>query len=398
LVNFQLIGDGRPQWHAVLNIKAANMKVEYSLPVSARISLNLISIALIATGLYLGGGIFLPIFFSVLFAMLLHPIVNYLTTRKIDRVLAILSCIVLAFCIVGAVIYFLSIQIGSFVDDIPTLKARLNEIEGQVKQWVHTHMNIGIREQTQYINETQKKMSAQNGGLIQSTFVTLTELISYVIFLPVYTFLILYHKDMIKKFMIELFRKRQEDKIVEIMDESQYICQQYVMGMLIEFVIVFALNSTGFLVIGIKYPIFLALVAALLNVVPYIGMLIANVFCVIVTLVSSDSSINVLWVFGVLGAVQIIDNNILMPWIVGNKIRINAMAIIVGVVVGGTLCGVPGMFLAIPGLAIMKIVFERFEPLKPWAILLDDEVTRIRKFKNPLKAGFIRKEKTEEPT
>ena len=372
------------------------MKIEHPLPVYVQISLNLITVALIATGLYLGSSIFLPVLFSILFATLLHPAVNYLTAKKIDRVISILICIILAFVIIGTVIYFLSTQIASFVDDIPTLKARLKEIEMQVKQWIRDYTKIGIREQTEYIKETTKKMSTENGTLIQSTFVTLTEFISYVIFLPVYTFLILYHKDTIKKFFIVMFKKSEEDKIVEIMDESQHICQQYVMGMSIELVIVFTLNSTGFLLLGIKYPIFLGLVAAMLNIVPYIGMLIANIFCVIVALISSDPSINVLWVFGILGAVQIVDNNILMPLIVGNKIRINAMAIILGVVIGGSLCGVAGMFIALPTLAVMKIVFERFESLKPWAILLSDEVTRIRKFKNPLKAGFIRSKNEEE--
>ena len=80
-----------------------------------------------------------------------------------------------------------------------------------------------------------------------------------------------------------------------------------------------------------------------------------------------------------------IDNNILMPLVVGNKIRINAIAIILGVMVGGALAGVPGMFLALPGIALMKVVFERVENLKPWATLLGDETaddsvkrTRIR--------------------
>ena len=74
-----------------------------------------------------------------------------------------------------------------------------------------------------------------------------------------------------------------------------------------------------------------------------------------------------------LGAVQIIDNNMLMPLVVGNKIRINALAIISVVLVGGELAGVAGMFLAIPGIAVMKVIFERVKSLKPWATLLGDE-------------------------
>jgi predicted PurR-regulated permease PerM len=362
-------------------------------PAYVRVSLNLITIALIATALYLGRSVLLPLFFSIFLAMVLHPLVNLLNGKKLDRVVAILVCLILSFCLIATVVYFLSTQIGNFLDDIPTLKQRLKELEGSVKEWIHANFNIGLREQTKYIAETTQKMSEQSPGFVQQTFLTLTEIVSYVIFLPVYTFLILYHKDLIKRALTEMFKRSEEDKIAEVLDESQAICQQYLTGMLIEVVIVFTLNSIGFLILGIKYPIFLALVAALLNIVPYIGMLIANIFCVLITLVSSDPSINVLWVFGVLGAVQIIDNNILMPFIVGSKIKINALAIILGVVIGGSLCGVPGMFLAIPGLAIMKIVFEHVDGLKPFAILMGDETTAKREYKNPLKSILVRASK-----
>jgi predicted PurR-regulated permease PerM len=154
--------------------------------------------------------------------------------------------------------------------------------------------------------------------------------------------------------------------------------------------VVFALNATGFFLFGIKYPIFLALLSAMLNMVPYVGMLIANLFCMAVTLVSSQNASDIFIVFGVLMGAQVIDNNILMPLIVGSKLKLNAMAIIIGLLVGGLLCGVPGMFLAIPSLAIIKVVFSHVDGLKPWAMLLGDETTQKLEKKNALKSVFTR--------
>jgi predicted PurR-regulated permease PerM len=362
-------------------------------PLYQRISLNLITLTILATTLHLGRGILTPLFFSILLAMLLHPIVNFLTRNRMDRVASILISIIISLLLIGTVLYFLSTQIGNFLDDIPALKSRLREVGTEVKQWVQENFNIAIRKQTQYLNETAEKMSDNGPTMVQQTVVTLTEIVSYVIFLPVYTFLILYHKDTIKKFLSEMFRRSEEDKVIEVLDESQFICQQYLTGMLIELAIVFTLNTTGFLIIGIKYPVFLAMIAALLNIVPYIGMLIANIFCILVTLVSANDTSSIFWVAGVLAAVQIVDNNILMPFIVGSKIKINAMAIIIGVLIGGALCGIPGMFLALPGLAVMKVIFERVDSLKPWAILLGDEATTKREYKNPLKSIFSRSAK-----
>jgi predicted PurR-regulated permease PerM len=141
---------------------------------------------------------------------------------------------------------------------------------------------------------------------------------------------------------------------------------------MIETGIVFTLNTIGFLVLGIKYAIFLALLAALLNLVPYVGMLVANVFCMLITLVSAEDPKSALWVGIVLAGVQIIDNHFLMPLIVGNKVRINALVTIVGVLIGGLLCGIPGMFLAIPTLAVLKVIFDKVPELNPWGELLGD--------------------------
>jgi predicted PurR-regulated permease PerM len=163
-----------------------------------------------------------------------------------------------------------------------------------------------------------------------------------------------------------------------------------VTGLLIELSIVFSLNAAGFLLFGIKYPIFLALVGALLNIVPYIGMLIANIFCIVITLVSSENISDIFVVAGVLAGVQLIDNNILMPLVVGNKIRINALAIITGVLTGGALAGVPGMFLALPGIALMKVIFERVQSLKPWATLLGDEGPEATDKRDRLKKAFTK--------
>lgn len=372
------------------SIVALTMNSKINSPVYARISLNLITIALLTTGLYFGRGILLPFFFSLLLATLLHPFVNFLTRHKLDRVISIVIAILLSFVVIGTVVYFLSSQIGSFLDDIPALKERLGELVTGVKKWIQSNFNIAIRDQNEYLDDTAEKMS--NGGptFVQRTFLTLTEIISYVIFLPVYTFLILYHKEMIKRFLCEVFKRSEEDKIMEVMYEAQSISQSYLIGLITECVIVFALNSAGFLILGIRYPIFLALISALLNLVPYIGMLIANIFCMLITLVSSNGDINVLWVCAILTGVQLIDNNVLMPFIVGSKIKINALAIILGVVIGGALCGIPGMFLAIPALAVMKVVFERVDGLKPFAILLGDETTANREHKNPLKSAFTR--------
>lgn len=349
------------------------MNGSYTTPFSARLCFTLVSIGLIALAIYLGRSILLPLFFSILFALILSPITNYFVRKDMHRFLAILVPLVLGLLVLFLLVYFLSSQISLFFNDMPALTERFRELLFMGQTWVNETFGIAFWQQDRVISETAEKVKDSGPQVLQQTFITVTELISYFILFPFYTFLILYHKATIKKFLVDAFTRSEEDRVVDVLHESQAIILQYVTGLLIELGIVFALNATGFLIFGIQYPIFLALIAALLNIVPYIGMLVANIFCILVTLISSENITDVFFVAGVLAGVQVIDNNILMPLVVGNKIRINALAIITGVLVGGALAGVPGMFLALPGIALMKVTFERVKNLKPWATLLSDE-------------------------
>lgn len=358
---------------------------------SARLCFTLVSVALIAVTIYLGRSILTPLFFSILLALILSPVTNFLIRKDMHRFLAILVPLVMSLLVIALLVYFLSSQISLFFNDMPALSKRLDELVIMAQKWVNETFNIAFWRQDRYISETAEKMKDSGPQVLRQTFVTVTEIVSYFVLFPFYTFLILYHKGTIKKFLVDVFTRSDEDRVVDVLHESQAIILQYVTGLLIELTIVFSLNATGFLIFGIKYPIFLALVAALLNIVPYIGMLVANIFCILITLISSESITDIFFVAGVLAGVQIVDNNILMPFIVGNKIRINALAIIIGVMVGGALAGVPGMFLAIPGIALMKVIFERVHNLKPWATLLSDEYgDEDSADKNPIKRAITR--------
>jgi predicted PurR-regulated permease PerM len=345
-------------------------------PFYKKLAFNLLTLVLLGGIIYLGQSILIPLIFSVLLATLLLPAVNFLRSWKIPHPIAIILSLLLAMAAIIGVAYFLSRQMVSFFEDIDVIKQRLNELFTSLQVWIREHFNVNISEQQEYIQDTKEKVEAEK--IVGATVISLTTFLSYLVLLPVYTFLLLYYKELIKQFFIFIFRNDTEDQIRDVLHQSRLVSQSFITGLLIEVVIVFSLNSAGFLILGIKYALFLALVAALLNLVPYIGMLVANVFCMLITLVSSENLIDVLWVGVVLAVVQLVDNNFLMPFVVGSKVRINALATLIGILVGGALCGVPGMFLAIPGIAVLKVIFDRVDALKPYGILVGDNVETPR--------------------
>jgi predicted PurR-regulated permease PerM len=132
------------------------------------------------------------------------------------------------------------------------------------------------------------------------------------------------------------------------------------------------LNVGAFLIFGVKYAFLLGVLAAVLNIIPYLGIYTATAIAAVVTL-SNSSPNHALAVIAILIIIHFIDANVLMPRIVGRRVKMNPLITIVAVLMGNLLWGIPGMFLFIPLAGILKIIFERVEGLKPWAILMGTE-------------------------
>lgn len=341
-------------------------------PFYQKFSLILISMSIICVALIYGQSIILPILFSILLANILLPITRYLSNKKFPKPLSIILPIILAMLVGGGILYFLSTQIMNFVDDVPALKERVNEVSHSIQVWFRKNTSITITKQNQYLHDRVIDLKENTPGLVGITLDSLTGILTYLVLMPLYTFLILYHKSNIRAFLVSAFKNESAQKVTEVLTESTTVAQQYMTGLMIETTLVFTLNVVGFLILGIKYAVFLALFAALLNLIPYVGILVANIICMLITLITSDQTSHVLWVGVILGIVQFLDNNFGMPLVVGNKVRINALVTIIGVLVGGTLCGIPGMFLAIPGLAVLKVIFDKVPELQHWGTLLGD--------------------------
>jgi predicted PurR-regulated permease PerM len=191
--------------------------------------------------------------------------------------------------------------------------------------------------------------------------------------LPIYIFLMLFYKNLLLRFVFLWFPKDNHPKVEEVMRESEVIIKSYLVGLLIQITYITILLGGILLVIGIKHAILIGAIFAILNLIPYVGALVGNVIGVLLTVSSTTEVWPIFVVLGTIAFVQFLDNNILMPRIVGSKVKINALATIVGVIVAGALAGVSGMFLSLPMIAVMKIIFDRTDSLKQWGVLLGDE-------------------------
>lgn len=342
-------------------------------PFFLRFSLGLLSIFLLGALVYLGRDILMPLCFACVLGVLLLPVHHWLVKRGVKEVIALIISISAALLVIIGIFYFLFTQISVFTEDLPKIKQNLNHHLSTVQSWIRQNWNISRREQQQAVEQATTNLKETGPGIVGTTFISAASGLVLVVLLPIYTFLVMYYRNMIKAFLVAVFADKHRSKVEDVLQDSRTIIQSYMVGLIIELAIVAALNATGFLIAGIDYAIFLAVLAAILNMIPYIGMLIAAIVAMIVTLANANEIGDVIWVAVILTIVQFIDNNFLMPYVVSSKVKINALISIIGVLVGGALAGVSGMFLSIPGIAIMKSIFDRVDDLKPWGIILGDD-------------------------
>ena len=173
------------------------------------------------------------------------------------------------------------------------------------------------------------------------------------------------------------FTDESHPKVKESLKETEVIIKSYLIGLLIQVTYMTILLGGILFIIGIKHALLIGVVFALLNLIPYVGALFGNIIGVLLTLTSSQELSPVITVLIVIAVVQFLDNNILMPRIVGSKVKINALSAILGVIIGGTLAGISGMFLALPIIAVLKIIFDRSDIFRHWGVLLGDERPEI---------------------
>ena len=346
-------------------------------PYYAKLAMVLLAIFLIFYGIYVGQEILTPLGFAFLFSILLRPLEIFITRCRVPKAGAILLSILFAVMLVYGIVDFISRQIASFMSDIPAIEKNLNTLWREIKQWGYQTFGVNYKQQDEML-ESAKTGTIDSFGGSSQTFNLITASVLTLTLIPIYVFLFMYYRPMLLQFLVDLFKEEYGERVREVIREIKNVIQHFVVGLLIETGIVAAANTVGLLVIGAPYAALLGILGALLNMIPYIGGIVQLIFSALVIYSNTGSISLLIWSTTILLIVQFIDNNILVPWIIGNKVQLNSLISIIGVLIGGALAGIGGMFLSIPVLAICKVVFDRVDDLKPWGRLFgtDDNASK----------------------
>lgn len=349
------------------------MNKDTRLPGYVRLGFVLINLTLIGFILYVAHSILIPILLALLFAILLRPLVCFFNRKlHFPHVIAVMTAVVLFVLVIVGVLFFVSWKISDMASDWDSIKRNLTIHYHHLQYWINDQLNISYTEQARYLQQAGEG-TLPGKDIIGSTMSSFTDVLLNATLVPIYTFLFLLYRNLFLKFLSKLFKPEHQHRVKEVLTQIKLSIQSYLVGIMIEVFIVSTLTSIGFAIVGIKYPILLGVITGVLNLIPYIGILIAGALSIVSTLTSSSELSIIFGVIGVNIVVQLIDNNILIPIVVSSKVKINAFVSIVAIIIGGAIGGVAGMFLAIPLSAMLKVIFDNTDVLEPWGFLMGDD-------------------------
>ncbi len=334
---------------------------------SSNVSLKLLAAAIVLVFLYYAAGVVITLLLSILIAYFLDPAVEYLERLRLPRTLASMVAVLVLVAVLGAVIYGLWSRGSDFAANWPkyggmmkqavgSVEAKLNRLEKQVTQ---TSAQEGAR--------LKSETGAGNAlrALIVRIIGSLYALMLEVTFVPFLVFFMLAGKQEVWHGTLQLFPVSKRTAVKETLEDLRDVLRDYLVGMCLVTAVVITASSLFFWVMGLDYPILTGIVSGLLNMVPYIGAVLAWFPPFVIALAKFNTVGSYALIAGVLMSIHMLSNNLLAPALVGKRVRLNALSITIALLFWGWLWGGMGLLLAIPLTAALRVICEHTESWKP---------------------------------
>lgn len=309
-----------------------------------------------------------PLLFSLFFSILLSPVCGWLEQKKVPRYLSVPLTITSGILILIAIGFFFYNQLTDFAGDTDIFRKRFEEIAGNLQIFLQSWFGVDQIIDIQMLLDSAQEFIRGNTATLTSGLAGAASAVTSIFLVPVFMFFMLLYRDFLKEFFIQLFGNSSDiesQTTMNIIEKAKIVVQGYLTGIIAVIFILAVLNSTMLLIIGVEHAVFFGTFAAMLNVIPFVGPLFGAILPVLYSLFTMDSLIYPIIIMAGFYVIQLMEGNIFTPIIVGNKVSINAFAALILLFVGAQIWGIIGMILIIPFGAILKVVFDEVESLKP---------------------------------
>lgn len=364
------------------------------LPGYARYLFILASIILTCYVLIIAKSILAPVFTAFILALLLRPISSRLERIKLNRGLSSILSIIMVVLVLAGLFYFFSSQVRNIIRDMNEIEARFNDVIDRGYTWMEASFGVEQQEQTTYLKDSLNSF-LRNSTTFLSRTASATAGFFTAFFLTLFSlFFFLYYRRFLVSFLYQAFNQEHHPKLGVTIGKIEKVVQSYILGLFTVILIIAVLNTIGLMALGIQHAIFFGALAAVLTIIPYVGIFIGSLLPILFAWVTKDSLWYPAGVALIFWAVQFLEGNFITPNIIGGRVSINPFAAIIALFFGGLIWGPIGLILSLPILAIMKVIFDAIEPLRPYGFLLgnpSDEVMEKRRIKFKRRAARAHK-------
>lgn len=383
-----------------------------------RFALLVLGVFFLVNGMVLAEVFLVPLVFAVMLTLVCIPLARKFEKKGVSRGLASFASVVLCILVYVAFFAVIAIQVGSVSERWPEieekLSPRLNEavemIEGktglnvreQMPQWLDSPSANATEEdqaQAEQDNKNSEEEASDNvqaegkseNGQSQSpktgsqaisdgvkkqlgqVAVNLFGFLGNSFLTFVYLFFLLNYRNKVKLSILRFFSGEKRKRVKEVLEESVQLALNFLGGRFLLIFFLAVIYTAGMLIAGVENAILISVIAAILSLIPYLGVIIGYVLAIVMALVGGAETWSLIVVSVTYGAAQFIESYILEPFVVGDKVNLNPLSTIIVVVLGSAVWGVAGMILSIPLAGICKIVFDSVDKLEPLGYMLGEE-------------------------
>src|SRR5580704_333 len=333
-------------------------------------SMRLIAAAILLLFFYYAAGVVITLLLSVLIAYFLDPAVEFLERFRVPRTIGALILVLLLILVLVAAGYTLWLRTSDFAADWPKYRDILRTATGTVQNQI-SGFESSVNEVTSSGTAPKVPTPASDSSSVHNLIVrgigSLYALVLEATFVPFLVFFMLAQKREVWHGTLQLFPVSRRNQVKETLEDLRDVLRDYLIGMSVVTLVVIALSSIFFLILGLDYPVLAGITSGLLNMVPYLGAVLAW-FPGFLLAVIKWKSVSHFWVIAiVLTGIHVIAQNLIAPQLVGRQVRLNAVAITVALLFWGWVWGGMGLILAIPLTAALRVICDHVESGKPIA-------------------------------
>jgi predicted PurR-regulated permease PerM len=331
-------------------------------------SARIIAAGIVIAFCYFASTVLVTLLVAVLMAYFLDPVVTWLENLRIPRALGSLLVVLVTLALLAVVAWSLVERLDQFSRDWPKFQATLRSATGEIDK--------RLKEFEAHVSEIepakpagQQIVTVDDSHPVRTALLgRLNSLYAFVLastFVPFLVFFMLAAKRQVWHATMQLFPATERTQVKETLADVTQVLRSYVIGTMLVGLILVIASWLFFLALGLDFPFLTALVSGLINLIPYMGAVMSWIPPLVVGLNKFHTVTPYLGIFAMLTFFHIIAANLLIPALIGWRVRLNALALTVSLLFWGWLWGAMGFFLAIPITAVIKVICDHVEGLQP---------------------------------